>query len=804
MTALLDTLLQDIRYALRQLRGSPGFAAVAILSLAIGIGANLTIFSAANALLRREVNATRPEELVRVYRGEHSGLPWDWFLSVARNSRTLSGVVSEDVFALGVEVGDARERVRAASTSSNFFSELGVGAALGALYSGEAGAEVGPVIVLSHRYWVSRLGADPGVVGRVLRLNGNPYTVIGVAREGFTSSQYLWAPALFVPATELPRLRGASPEEITSASTYVTGRLAPGATPAQVEAELRSLAASFPRADSLATRAGAFSVAPARGITAEARGPMTIAAAFLQVVVALVLLIACANLGNLLLARGVARRREFAVRTALGVSRSRLVRQLLTESTLLAVLGGAAGLAVAFYLTAALPRLIPEGIGFALDIAPDGAVLAFATVLALLTGTLFGVAPALQASRADIRTMLSGDGVASRRSRLRSAFLGGQVALAMALLVVSALFIRGLEAARAIDPGFDSTRVLDLEVDLGLRNYDVARGRVFQEQILERIRALADVEEATIISTPPLVQANSGTAVMPATAAPDDRSAMRGTTFTEVAPGYLEFARIPLVAGRALETRDADGAPAVAVVNESFARMLFDGTDVAGRSFRIAGSDALTTIVGVVRDTKYKSLNDRDEPFMYLPIGQRYDGAFSLQVRVRQDTPAAREAIRAAVLELDGALPLGAVRAATERMAVSLLPARLGAALVGTFGTLALLLAAVGVYGVTAYLVGRRTVEIGVRVALGATGPSVLRLLMGETLRVVGIGAAVGVAIGVGIGSAASSQLHGVGALDPIALTSAFATLVAVAALGTWWPSRRALRGDPMSALRAE
>jgi predicted permease len=480
------------------------------------------------------------------------------------------------------------------------------------------------------------------------------------------------------------------------------------------------------------------------------------------------------------------------------------VRQLLTESTLLAVLGGAAGLAVAFYLTAALPRLIPEGIGFALDIAPDGAVLAFATVLALLTGTLFGLAPALQASRADIRTMLSGDGVASRRSRLRSAFLGGQVALAMALLIVSALFIRGLEAARAIDPGFDSTRVLDLEVDLGLRNYDVARGRVFQEQILERIRALADVEEATIISTPPLVQANSGTAVMPATAAPDDRSAMRGTTFTEVAPGYLEFARIPLVAGRALETRDADGAPAVAVVNESFARMLFDGTDVAGRSFRIAGSDALTTIVGVVRDTKYKSLNDRDEPFMYLPIGQRYDGAFSLQVRVRQDTPAAREAIRAAVLELDGALPLGAVRAATERMAVSLLPARLGAALVGTFGTLALLLAAVGVYGVTAYLVGRRTVEIGVRVALGATGPSVLRLLMGETLRVVGIGAAVGVAIGVGIGAVASSQLHGVGALDPIAVTSAFATLVAVAALGTWWPSRRALRGDPMSALRAE
>lgn len=806
MIAQLDILRQDLIYALRQLRRSPGFAAVAILSLGIGIGANVTIYSAARAFLRRPPDAARPDELVRVYRGAHSPLPRDWFLHFSRNATTLADLVAEDPMPLGLERGTGEsERVHAAVVSENFFRVLGVAPTVGGVFAGDPAEPVGAVAVLTHAFWMSAFGGDRGVVGRAVRLNGVPFTIVGVARAGFRSSQFGWAPALFVPLSEQARLRGVSPGSVSQSSFYITGRRAPGRTAAQVEAELLALAPSLPDAPPEVTQPGAFRVEPARGITAEVRGPARIVAAFLMAVVGLVLLIACANLANLLLARATTRRREVAIRRALGVSRGRLVRQLLTESVVVAVLGGAAGLGAALWVTRLLPRLLPEAPELAFDLTPDGNVLLFAAAVAVATGLLFGMLPALQASRADIHGVLKTDtaGAGSRRSRLRSAFLVTQVALATVLLVAAALFLRGLGNAAGIDPGFRSARVADLPIDLSLRQIDEERGRVFYREVLDRVRGTPGVEAATLIGFVPLTGSNAGTGVAPAEADPADRTAVHGTTFTPVAPGYFAMFGIPLLRGRAFDDGDRAGSPGVAVANESLARMMWPDGDAPGRRVRVGG-DRVVTIVGVVPDTRYKSLSDRNEPFLYLPVTQWYQPALVLQVRLAAGTAGERAALRRVVQALDPALPLPPVTTMADDMRLSLLPARLGAALLGAFGALALFLASLGVYGVTAYLVGQRAAEIGIRTALGATAGNVLALVMRDTLLRVALGAGVGLVGGVGIGKVASSWLYGVGALDPLALGGGIAVLLAVALIGTWLPARRALAVDPVRALRAE
>jgi len=802
----LDILRQDLVYAFRQLRRSPGFAAVAILSLAIGIGANVTIYSGARAFLQRLPDAARPAELVRVYRGDHSPLPRDWFLHFERNSRTLADLIAEDPMPLGLERGAGEsERVFAEIVSENYFQALGVPPALGTVFTGAPGSPVGAVVVLSHAFWRSHFGGDPGVLGRSVRLNGRSFTVIGVAREGFQSSQMGWAPAVFLPLSQQAALRGVAPDDLSGTSFYITGRRARGRAPQQVEAELLALAATLPDALPELSQPGAFRVERARGITAEIKTPATLVSGFLMAVVGLVLLIACANLANLLLARATARRREVAIRMALGVSRVRLVRQLLTESVLVALLGGAAGFVMAVYVTRLLPRLVPDLPEVSFDLSPDGGVMLFAATLAVVTGLLFGLLPALQASRTDIQGTLKADspGSGSRRSRLRSAFLVGQVSLASLLLVVAALFLRGLGNAAGIDPGFQSARVVDLPIDLSLRLYDDQRGQIYYRELLERVRGLAGVEAVTLIGYVPLAGSNSGTVVAPVEADPDDRTAYRGTTFTAVAPGYFAMFGIQLLRGRAFDLEDRDGTPAVAVANEAFARMMWPDAEAVGQRVRF-DADRVITVVGVVPNTKYKSLGDRELPFLYLPSTQWYQSGMVLQVRLATDTPAERAAVRRAVQGLDPGLPLPTVTAMADDMRISLLPARLGAGLLGAFGALALFLAALGVYGVTAYLVGQRTVEIGIRTALGASAGNVLRLVMGDTLLLVAVGCGVGLIGGIGVGRIAASWLYGVGALDPLALGSALAVLAAVGLLGAWLPARRALAVDPIRALRSE
>lgn len=805
MLTQLDILRQDLLFAVRQLWRTPGFAAVAVGSLAIGIGANVTVYTVARAFVRRPPDAARPSELVRIYRGRHSPLARDSYLHFARHSRTLAAVIAEDPMPVGLERQGVAERVFASVVSENFFQSLGVHAALGSVFQGKPGDPVGSVAVLTHAYWRAKLGGDSTVVGSTIRLNNNPFIVVGVAREGFKSSQFSWGPNLFVPLSEQGRLRGGRPEVLGQTSLYVTGRLAEGRTPAQVEAELLALAATLPDAPPEASRPGAFHVERARGITAEVRGAASVVSAFLMVVVGAVLLIACANLANLLLARGTGRRKEIAIRTALGVSRGRLVRQLLTESVFVATIGGVAGLGLAWYVTELLPRLLPETPELVFELAPDLNVLAFTGAVAIVTGVLFGLAPALQASRWDALGSLRAEavGAGARRSRARSAFLTSQVSLATVLLVIAALFLRSLQEAQHVDLGFRSDRVADLPIDLSLRQYEGARARLFYEEALERVRELPQVEATTLIRFVPLTGSSMGRPVAPASSDPSDRAAWRGTTFTAVAAGYFEMFGIPLVRGRAFDAGDREDSPPVAVVNESFARMLWPDGDPVGQ--RVHFDDGATvTVIGVARDTKYVSLGERDRAFLYLPASQSPQAAMVLQARLRHDTPAERAAVREAVQRLDPALPLPEMTSMDDDMEIALLPARAGASVLGAFGALALLLATLGVYGVTSYLVGQRTSEIGIRTALGATRRDVLQLVMRDTLVLVLLGLGLGLAGGIGLGAVASRWLYGVGALDPAPLASACLVLLTVALLGTWLPARRAIKVDPLEALRHE
>jgi putative ABC transport system permease protein len=804
MLAHIGTFLQDLKYAFRQLRRSPGFAAVAVCSLAIGIGANVTIYSAAHALLRSEPDAVHAEELVRVYSGDHSPLARDQYLYLARHGTTLRSLIAEDPMAVGIERGGNTERVVAAIVSENYFLDLGIHASVGSVFVGAPGDRVGAVAVLSHAFWTARFGSDSTIIGRTVRINDQSFVVRGVAREGFRSSQLGWAPSLFLPLSEQARLRGTSDNALDISSFYVTGRLAAGRTPAQAHAEIVALAPGLPRATPETAQPHAFTVERARGITAEVRTQAALVSAFLMFVVGVVLLIACANLANLLLARATARRREIAIRLALGVARGRLVRQLLTESIAVSALGGLAGVAIALYTTRLIPTLVPAEVQVTFNVSPDLNVLVFAVILTIATGLIFGLAPALHASRADVQSMLRSDGAGggSHKSRLRSTFLVAQVSLATLLLVTAALFLKGIAAARNIDPGFRSERVADLAIDLSTRQYAEARGQLFYDEMLHRVGSLPEVEAATLIRFPPLTGSNSATGVTLPSADPNDRTASRGTTFTVVAPGYFEMLGIPIRRGRAFDATDRPTSPRVAVVNESFARMMWPTANAVGQAIRMDG--ALVTVVGVTPDTKYRSLNDHNDPFLYLPSTQSYSSNLVLQMRLVNDAPATRASVRKAVQELDPALPLGVVTRLDDDMRITTLPARIGAAMLSAFGILSLFLATIGVYGVTAYLVGQRIREIGIRTALGASARSVLQLMMRDTVRLVLLGLGIGIAAGMGLGVLISSWLYGVGAFDLVSIGGSALLLMCAAIAGTWLPARRALSVDPLTALRSE
>ena len=805
----MHTLLADLRYAFRTLARNPGFTIVAVTSLALGIGVNIVIFSVVNTALQKPIAGVRAAgDLVRVYRGSHSPLAYQDFLYFRDSVRSFSGMVAERIQSVTEERNGTVTPLRAAVVPRDYFSTLGVSPAMGRLFAGDAASSAEPVVVLAFRYWQAQLGADSAVVGRTIRLNDSPFRVIGVAAPDFTSSIALWDPQLFVPFGAARPILGTDPAR-WNGSVYTTARLRSStsrdAAQAEMDVRTRQLIAATPEArEGMTVR-----LDDARGVVAELRAPAVVVSTFLLALVGLVLLIACANVANLLLARASARRREIGVRLAIGASRGRIVRQLFTESVLLASIGAVAafvaGTAATRLIAAVLVRNIPEGIAMSLE--PDGRVMVFTAVVSLITAVLFGLAPALQSARRDLVTALRDDGDRSgyRRSRLRSGLVVGQVLLCTILVAGSMLFLRSLVNAKAIDPGFATTGVIDVPVDLRPRAIDSTAGIAFYQRLLAESREIPGVESATLANVVPLSGSNNQTSIWIDGATPTPGQRLPQAYFNVVATDYLETLGIPLVRGRDIAVTDTPGSDPVVVVNETLARRFWPNEDAIGRRLSVAGpTGPWVTVVGIVRDTRYNSLGETTPPFMYLPVTQSYEPSMVLQLRAAGAPKAVGDAVARVVKALDPQLP--AVRPATldADMQLSLLPAKVGAAFLGVFGALALLIATVGIYGVASFAVARRTREIGIRAALGAQRGDLLRLVVVESMRRVAIGLAIGLAGALGFARLVASQLHGVGPVDPLTFTATPLILGVVALIASWVPARRAARIDPLVALSAQ
>lgn len=808
----MRTLLADLAFAWRQLLRRPVLTVSVLLSLTIGIGVNATVFSVANAILFQRPQAADPGGLVRIFVNAHSPFRFRDYRLLKEDGRAFSHVIAEVVHVISFAApagGDGFADSEQASTgivSGDYFAALGVLPAAGALpnIAREDVPSAVPQVVLSHAFWTSRFGNDAGIIGRTVRLNDRAFVVAGVAPAGFTTAQVLWAPDMYVSLSETPALLGAGPD-VLSGSLYLTARLAEGITPDAAEARVKQLFAVAAAGDSARLARQSWRIGDAIGASEEMRGPVTIASAFLLGIATLVLLVACFNVGNLLLARNAARAREFSVRSALGASRRRIVGQLLVELGLLATVGAALALVVTRWTTALIASIVPPEAQMHLDTGIDAAVIGFTVLLVALVLVVAGLAPALRATTGDLTAQLrdgaAGSGV--RRTRLRRAFLGLQVAVSTVLVVCAGLFVQGLRQADRIDVGFPTAGILNARLELG-RGRDDETMVAMIDRLRRRVAELPGVEGVTATSVVPLSGSNSGTTIHLEGMSEDQGIS---TYLSTVTPEYFSTMRIPLRAGREFLDTDRAGAPLAMIVNETLAAQLWPGQTALGKRLSIDGpTGPWREVVGVSGAIKYHTLGESPPIFLYLPFAQNRTGDITVQARLApgaSESEAAR-AIVAAVRQLDPAVPPPRVRSLVDDQRIVLLPARMSAAFTGSLGALALLLAAVGIFGVAAFEVSQRTRELGIRAALGAPASAMLRSVLGETVVTVVVGGAAGLALAVGFAQVIESQLYGVGPVDPLTFLSVPLVLVAVAVAATIVPARRAMRMDPAVALRQE
>jgi putative ABC transport system permease protein len=815
---MLQTLIQDLRFSGRMLRRNPVLAAVAMIVIALGTGAVSTIFSVANAIVLRALpGVARPDEVAIIQRTQREGgtlsASYPYYQHLAQSSRKMSSVAAWSMIPLAMNTGGDGLNALGNIVSGNYFDALGVKPALGRFFAGDETRveSTYPVVVVSHGFWERHLGADSSAVGRTVLVNGSKFTVIGVAPEGFIGlfgvvRTDAWVPLMM--QRELRRRGDLSSEG--SAWLELFGRVAPGVSRAEAQAELAALSNQFATRPTSAEPPHMKTFVAARlydatGLPADASGPVLGFFVVLLAVSGLVLLIASVNVASMLLARAVARRGEIAVRLALGAGPSRLVRQLLTESTVLFLLGGLGGTVVAVWGTRLLQRIeLPAEIPLALDVSPDLRVLGVTLGVAFLTGIVFGLAPALQAARLDLAIGLRGDtaGGGHARSRLRTGLMVGQVALSLVLLSASGLFIRALDRGQRVDPGFDVENVATAALDVGLSGYDDARAHEFYRTLKARIGGLPGVTAVGYARMLPLTMSTSGTEISVDGYAPPGRQS--GVAFDVLAghvdDGYFDVIRTPIMRGRGILASDRAESQPVVVVNEAFAKVLPPGADVVGRTLHHDGVAA--TIVGVVRDSKFARLDQAPVPFMFVPISQRPRSSVNLMVRTSGDPTAMMPAIRRELRALDPNLPPPTFTTLRQATSVSLLPQRVAVAMTGVLGLAGLLLAAIGLYGVLAFSAAQRTRELGIRLALGAVPRDVARLIVGEGLRIVGVGMVIGLALALLATRALTPFLFGVSPVDPITFVAIAATLFATALVASYLPARRAATVDPVVSLR--
>jgi predicted permease len=826
----MENFVRDVAHAVRVLLRRPAFTAVAIASLALGIGLNTTLFSVVNAVLLRDTPVREPERLVEVYSSLSDDFPYlttsyPDYVSIRDGADAFSGLAAHAFVSGILATGGQPTVVTGETVTSNYLDVLGLTPSLGRGFLAEENVGEGqhPVIVLSHGLWQRRFGARADIVGQAVELSGVKYTVVGVGPRGFQGmlpgvEAEFWVPVMMIDRLSFQGMQADTDRDPGETRLqrrgqrwlFVKGRLADGRTVDQARAQVATIFARLRQDHPVTNEKTRATVLAGAGVRFHPMldGYVKAASAVLLAAVGLVLAIACGNVANMLLARGAARRRELAVRAAIGAGRGRLIRQLLSEGLVLAVLGGAAGVLIAWWAGHALTRMradwLPVPLHF--EFRLDPVVLAFAILVSLATTLLFGLAPALSATRLDLVSSLkadaAGEGPVRRKVTLRDALVVTQLALSLVLLVSGALLARGFLKARGTDLGYDPAPIAYLDFNLQMNGYDLERAMALRRRLLAELRALPGVTAATLASRLPLApDINMEGVRIRGHHGPQDDATLVDTV--SVASGYLDVVGVKLTDGRTITEDDVEAGRRVAVVNETMARRYWPGRSPLGELIYTEGfEEAPHEVIGVVRDHKVRSVGEDPRAYMHVPM--RPGRTVPLAVRTTMPAAQAIPMLKNAILAVEPQIVFAEARPATEVVATTVAPTRIGAGLLGAFGALALLLAAVGLYGVVAYSVTLRTREIGVRMALGARPAEVLRLVLGQAGRLSLVGIAAGAALAAIVGRILDSLLYGVSALDPLAYAAAAALLLAVVVLASLGPALTAARVDPLRALRAD
>jgi putative ABC transport system permease protein len=840
----MHTLWQDVRYGLRMLGKNPGFAFIAILTLALGIGANTGIFSILQQVLLQRLPLPHPEELVLLYGpgpkqghvnsdenskpGEEGAESFSYpmYLNLRDRNGVFTGLAAKDTFSASLAFQGQTELVQGDVVSGNYFETLGVGAALGRAFEPADTATMGssPVVLLSYGYWKRRFGGDTSVLNQSVLVDDRPMTIVGVVQPGFDGIQPGFVPDVYLPITMIPALT-AAPTGLDSHKDYwikLIGRLKPGISLERAAVGLAPLYSGLLRdelplftgwndsqkAEFLAKKLVLRKGARGRPMLEAGAGPQLLA---LMSLVGVVLFIACANVAGLLTARGAARQREIGIRLSLGASRGGLIRQLVIESLLLSITGALAGLVIAHWTSSALVRFASEnGIASGLTSDLSSPVLWFACGLALICGVLFGVAPSLRATRVElVSTLKEQAGTLSSgmaHVRLRKGLVVCQAALTLLLVTGAGGFARSLYNLKQIDLGLQKSHVLQFSVAPQLNGYDQARSFNFFRELEDRIAALPGVLSLSGVQEPLIANSDRGSNVT-VEGEPPALAGTRHVMRNAVGPGHFSNLGIPLLKGREFTRADGTQSPKVAIVNETMAKDFFPGVDPVGRRMKFGGgSDPLNMeIVAVVKDSHHSDVKEEAHPFVYIPYTQEKNvGGLTYYVRTSQDPATLATAVHQVVGELDSRLPVNNMRSFEEQIDRQLAGDRLIASLAEIFGVLAALLAAIGIYGLLAYTVTQRTREIGMRMALGADAKRVGGMILRDVGVLMGIGVLLGLPLAYGLGRLINSLLYGVKAFEPLSVVTALIVLLGVALGAAYIPARRATRIDPMVALRYE
>ena len=819
--------MRDLHFAWRQLRSRPAFAIAAIVSLALGIGLNATLFSIVNGVLFRNTLIAAPDRLVEIYTGINKDFPqltssYPDFRDIRAGANALAEVCASSWVRGILTSGGRGMLVTGEAVTANYFRTLGVQSRLGrGFVDGEDDLTATPIAILSHGLWQQHFASRPDVIGQDVTLSGERYTVVGVAPAGFIGSvpgipADFWVPIHLVERLEFSGVQmnadndpGATRlERRGSRWLFVKGRLADGRTVQEARAQVETIYARLSREYPVTNEGVTASLVPATSVRFHPLldSYFRLASAGLLTAVGLVLLIACANVANMLLARGVSRRRELAIRIAIGATRRRVVTQLLAEALILATSGGVLGLAIAWWAGRLLSGIgsdvFPIPIRF--DFSIDANVLMFALGATMATAVLFGIAPAWSASKPELVPSLKGEAADRGRRRLhvRDLLVVGQLALSLVLLVAGALLGRGLLTAQQTDLGFDPTRIASLSFNLRMNGYDLDRATALRDRAIESIGGLPGVVAVSTASRLPLApDINIDGVRVPGVHRPDEDGAL--TDVVAVGADYFSVVGVPIVAGRGFTPEDVAAERRVVIVNESMATRFWTAGSAVGRQIYVGAADAEPLeIIGIARDHKVRSVGEAPRPYLHVPAGRSL--AMGLIVRTQGLAEQALPMLREALWKLEPAIVFTEDASAAEVAATTLTPTRFGAIALGAFGALAVSLAAIGVYGVIAYSVSRRTREVGIRMALGARRAQVLAMVLAQGGRLAAVGVGAGALVSAGIGQVLESLLYGVSRFDPVAYGAAAGVLVGTALVANLIPALTAARVDPMQALRNE